>query len=246
MKKALVTGLNGRIAPYLKQELESRGVDVIAFDRNVLDIENRALQAQFVGNHSIDAIFHLAMGAETWVATLAGIALEHNIPFIYTSTESVFEPSSVGPFTPDSPADATGEYGAYKIACEQAARAANPNSIIARLGWQMFDTFEKDNLLTHVRDMHDEKSYLEASTEWKPAVAFVGHTMDALVNLAFAGTPGTYNIGGNEDGLTFYELVSRINTKYNLDWDIREGKDPSRDGRIIDDRLTVGRITEVL
>jgi dTDP-4-dehydrorhamnose reductase len=177
---------------------------------------------------------------------LAGIALEHNIPFIYTSTESVFEPSSVGPFTPDSPADATGEYGAYKIACEQAARAANPNSIIARLGWQMFDTFENDNLLTHVRDMHNEKGFLEASTEWIPAVAFVGHTMEALVNLAFEDTSGTFNIGGNEDGLTFYDIVSKINAKYGMGWDIREGKDPARDGRIIDPRVPCGNIKTLL
>lgn len=246
IKTALVTGLNGRIAPFLKKELERRGVQVIAFDRQLLDIENAELQAQFIANHDIDGIFHLAMGSEDWVATLARIADQRNIPFVYTSTESVFEPTSRGPFTPDRIPDSTGDYGAYKIACEQAALAANPNSLIVRLGWQMFDSFDSDNLLTHVRDMHNEKGYLEASTEWLPAVCFVKHTMTALVDIALRERSGIFHIEGNQQGLSFYDIVSRINQTFDQGWDIRPGTSPSRDGRILDDRVNVGQITELL
>lgn len=246
MKKALVTGLNGRLAPFLKTTLEAADVEVVPFDRQVLDIENAGLQKAFIENHKIDAVFHLATGPETWVATLASVAYELNIPFLFTSTESVFNPDSTGPFSPDHPADATNEYGTYKIACEQAALSTNPEVIIARLGWQMFDTFEQDNLLTHVRDMHDEKGYLAASTEWKPAVAFVKDTMACLLDLMRAAKPGVYHVGGNESGLSFYDLVSLINQRYELGWDIREGNEPSRDGRIIDERVPCGNIADAL
>lgn len=246
MQTALVTGLNGRLAPHLQLALESAGVDVIAFDRNELDILNRQQQAQFIAEHAIDCIFHFANGAESWLEILAGIAFENDIPFLFTSTESVFNPESRGPFTPEHSADATSDYGRYKINCEEAALKANPNSIIARLGWQMFDTFEQDNLLTHVRDMHNEKGYLEASSRWLPAVAFVDHTMQCLLDLMDAEEPGIYHVGGNESGLSFYDIACLINEKYELGWDIREGDFPARDGRIVDERVPCGDIADAL
>jgi dTDP-4-dehydrorhamnose reductase len=246
MQNVLVTGLNGRLAPYLRDALESMELNVVPFDRVLLNIEDRAAQLQHIKQNNIDSIFHLATGPETWVGTLAGIAKELDIPFLYTSTESVFEPTSKGPFTPDRVADATGDYGRYKIAGEQAALEANTDAIIARLGWQMFDTFESDNLLTHVKAMHDEKGYLYASSKWRPAVAFVGHTMQCLLDLMDAEVPGIYHVGGNENGLTFFDIVNLINEKYDLQWDIREGDDPARDGRIIDERVPCGLISDVL
>ena len=246
MQNVLVTGLNGRLAPYLKQALEQQGIAVHGFNRQELDINNRAQQLGYVRGNHIDAIFHLATGPEEWLACLAGIAGEQNIPMLFTSTESVFNPESSGPFTPDHPADAVNDYGLYKISCEQAALAANPNTIIARLGWQMFENFEQDNLLTHVRDMHNQKGYLVASTEWLPAVAFVEHSMQCLVTLAQQAKPGVYHVGGNEQGLSFYQLVQMINQKYQLNWDIRPGSDPQRDGRIIDPRVVCGSIAEQL
>ena len=246
MKQVLVTGLNGRLAPYLKAQLERDDITVSAFDRSVLNIDNRPTQLAFLQQNNIDTIFHLATGPEQWAGLLAGIAAELGIVFVLTSTESVFNPDSTGPFAPDHPADATGEYGAYKLRAETAVRAQNAKAIIARLGWQMFDTFERDNLLTHVRDMVNNEGVLFASTEWRPAVAFVGHTMAALVALAQQQQPGTYHIGGNESGLSFYDLVSRINRTYSCGWTIKPSTDPSRDGRIIDARVPCGRIETVL
>ena len=246
MKNVLVTGLNGRLAPYLKEALERIEVNVVPFDRTVINIEDRTAQVRYLKNHNIDSIFHLATGPEKWVATLASIAKELDIAFLFTSTESVFEPSSEGPFTPDRKPDATSEYGCYKIACENSALEANPDTIIARLGWQMFDTFEADNLLTHVRDMHNEKGFLYASTKWLPAVAFVQHTMQCLLDLMAAAAPGSYHVGGNENELSFFDIVNLINKKYGMQWDIREGDDPARDGRIVDERVPCGLLSEVL
>ncbi|GDY24890.1 hypothetical protein AHAT_07800 [Agarivorans sp. Toyoura001] len=246
MQRALVTGLHGRLAPYLKKALLAKGVEVFGFDRQQLDINNRDQQIAYIRANRIDTIFHLATGSEDWLAMLAGIALELKINILFTSTESVFNPDSIGPFSPDHPADADNEYGRYKIVCEQAALQANPHTIIARLGWQMFDTFEQDNLLTHVRDMHNQKGYLEASTEWLPAVAYVEHSMACLLQLAEQGQAGVYHVGGNEQGLSFYQLVQLVNQKYQLNWDIRPGNTPSRDGRIIDSRVPCSSITDQL
>ncbi|WP_416396454.1 sugar nucleotide-binding protein [Allohahella sp. A8] len=238
LKTALVTGLNGRLAPHLKRALNEDDVEVVAFDRTRIDISNRDQQQALLISQNIDAIFHLATGPESWVGTLAGLAREQNIPFVFTSTESVFEPTSPGPFTPAHPADATSDYGQYKIACEQAACQAHPDTLIARLGWQMFDTFDEDNLLTHVRDMHNEHGVLEASTTWLPAVAHVRHTMEALIQLAREGATGTYHIDGNQNGLSFHDLVTLINRHHQMNWNIRKGTEPTRDGRIVDPRLS--------
>ena len=246
MQRVLVSGLNGRLAPYLKQALEAQAIEVIGFDRQQLDITQRSQQLAFIKTQQIDTIFHLATGPESWLAILASIAHELDIPLLFTSSESVFNPESTGPFSPEHPADAVNDYGRYKIACEQAALEANPNTIIARLGWQMFDNFERDNLLTHVRDMHDNQGYLEASTQWLPAVAYVEHSMQCLIDLAKQAKAGIYHVGGNEQGLSFYQLVQLINQKYQLNWDIRPGSQPQRDGRIIDSRVPCKSISEQL
>jgi dTDP-4-dehydrorhamnose reductase len=246
MNRALVTGLNGRLAPLLKEALASMGVEIVGFDRAVLDIEDINAQRDYLKAERVDCIFHLANGSENWVGILAGLAKEFDIPFLYTSTESVFEPTSKGPFTPEREADATGDYGAYKIRCERAALDANSDAIIARLGWQMFDTFEVDNLLCHVRDMKNEHGVIHASSHWLPAVAFVGHTMQCMLDLMDAEVPGIYHIGGNESGLSFFDLVNLINEHHQLGWDVQESEDPARDGRIIDDRVPCGRIEDVL
>lgn len=246
MNHALVTGLNGRLAPYLKAQLEAKNIKVTAFNRELLNIEDRDAQRDFINAEQIDCVFHLATGPESWAGTLASIAFELSIPFVLTSTESVFNPNSVGPFNPDHPADADGDYGLYKIAAENVVRNQNPNAIIARLGWQMFDSFDNDNLLTHVRDMINEEGVLYASTEWKPAVAFVGHTMEALIHLAQRNEPGTYHVGGNENGLSFFDLVQLVNQKHQCNWNVQPSTDPSRDGRIIDERVPCGQIETVL
>jgi dTDP-4-dehydrorhamnose reductase len=246
MRHVLVTGMNGRLAPYLKKQLAHEGITVSAFDRSTLMIDDRTRQLAFLTQHGIDTVFHLATGPVQWAGLLAGIAAELDIGFVFTSTESVFSPDRSGPFTPEHVADANGDYGAYKIRAETAVRAQNPKAIIARLGWQMFDTFAHDNLLTHVRDMVTDDGVLLASTEWQPAVAFVGHTMAALVALAQQQIPGTYHIGGNESGLSFYDLATRINRTYACGWTIQPGSEPRRDGRIIDARVPCGRIETVL
>jgi hypothetical protein len=37
-----------------------------------------------------------------------------------------------------------------------------------------------------------------------------------------------------------------VNEKYDMQWDVREGDDPARDGRIIDERVPCGLISDVL
>jgi len=132
-----------------------------------LNIDDRAAQIQFVQQNGIDIIFHLATGPEQWLACLL-VLLLNSVSSAFSRAPKVFNPDSNGPFTPDHPAYATGDYGPYKIRVETAVCSHYPKAINARFGWQMFDTFKRDNLLSHVRDMVNNEGVLFASTEWKP------------------------------------------------------------------------------
>src|SRR5690606_35616278 len=89
--------------------------------------------------------FHLGMGAEEWAGRLASYARHHGLPFVYTSSVSVFGDASGlpdGPFRPQDEPTATDDYGRYKARCERAVLGAtqgrwSPGSAgrLMRTGW---------------------------------------------------------------------------------------------------------------
>lgn len=245
VRRVLITGLHGTVAPYLRTVLERNGYQVIGFDRTMFNLEDRLEQKKFVESNNIYGIFHLAMGSEFWASRLASIAVDLDIPFVFTSTESVFSDRYDGPYKTDQSPDSDTDYGSYKIRCEREIVASNPEACIVRLGWQIGASFQKNNMLNILNNLNKDNGKIEASTEWYPACSYIEDTVEELYKLFRDRESGIFHIEGNP-GYTFYEIVKALNDKYQCEWNIEKTTVPHRDGRLFDDRVGCRSIAEFL
>lgn len=244
MSKAVVTGLNGTIAPYVQRVLEREGFEVVKFDRSKVDINSEDAVVEFLDSVQPTHIYHLATGPGGWHVYLAKYAFEKQIKFVYTSTELVFSEENNGPYPVEKPADKPYDgFGGDKRATEEKIMAANPNVYILRLGWQLGDTFEKNNILAALENMHRDQGKIEASSNWILATAFIKDTADFIYRIPAEMDSGVYHLNGNP-GISFFELVNLINKKYQKNWNVVEMAEPKRDGRIIDTRVKLPMITD--
>lgn len=234
--KLLITGLNGTVAPWVGREAETRGWDVVAWDRGAVDPADEAAALAFLRAEAPDAIVHLAMGAESWAAQLAGFARLHGVPLVFVSTAMVFDASSGGPHRPRDQRTAKDDYGQYKIRCEDAVLTAYPSATVARIGWQIAPDGVGNNMLRHLDEQHARDGRIRASSAWRPACSFMSDTAAALCDLVQEGTGGPVHLDSNAlDALTFDQLVQKLGKKFERNWVVEVTQDYVHDQRLVNE-----------
>lgn len=138
--RALLTGMNGTVAPALAQHLSNHGHLIIRWDRSRVPIDNPDGIRAFIREARPDWFFHVATGSPGWAEWVARACAEQGVKFLFISSVSVFSPAQGGPLTVHIPPEPADDYGRYKYACEQRVRHANPDALIVRLGWQIGTT----------------------------------------------------------------------------------------------------------
>lgn len=147
----MITGAYGQVGFCLTQQAQENGWDVLAIDRDKLDITNpqavNALVSEFQPDVIINAAAHTAVDkAETEVDTsyainrdgpkyLAEAAASVNAAILHISTDYVFAGDKEGIYSESDQVAPQGVYGASKLAGEQAVTAANAKHIILRTAW---------------------------------------------------------------------------------------------------------------
>jgi len=238
--KALVTGLGGTLAPALASQLEARGWSVTGWDRSRIPPEDVRACLEFLEAENPDAVFHLALGSESWAARLAGWCGRWRIPFLYTSSAMVFDREPDGPHGVGDERTARDEYGRYKIRCEDAVLGASKRAIVTRIGWQIGRTRGGNQMLEALHRMSEVKGVVQASTAWRPACSFIEDTVEAMLGLMLAGEAGVFHVDSNaREGLTFFEVASRLARMHNADWKIQATEDYVHDQRLVDDRVSI-------
>ncbi len=242
----LVTGVNGTVGAALKRQLLANGHSLWGWDRTGVPPLNLTAAERFLQLINPDVLFHLAVASNptgianegwvmnvTWPTQLAQLCHQLNIRFVFTSSVMVFTDDAVGPFTPESVPDAREGYGYEKYTAEQQVRDANPEAIIARLGWQIGDLPESNNMI----DFLAKQEVVRASEKWFPACSFLADTAVALQNLAHA-TPDLYLLDSN-DRWNFYEIASALNDFHGNQWRIEKTADFIYDQRMRDARANL-------
>ena len=236
--KALITGLGGTLAPALASELGSRGWGVGGWDRSRVHPDDVRACLEFLEAETPDAVFHLALGSESWAARLAGWCGRWGIPFLYTSSAMVFDREPDGPHAVGDERTAKDEYGRYKIRCEDAVLGASERAIVTRIGWQIGRARGGNQMLEALHRMSEVKGVVQASTAWRPACSFIGDTVEAMLGLVDAGEAGVFHIDSNvEDALSFFDVASRLARMHGADWKIIPTQDYVHDQRLLDDRV---------
>ncbi len=243
--KALVTGVNGTVAPVVAERLAAAGHEVVAWDRSRVSPDDPTAVRAFVAEVAPTWVVHAATGSPVWAETLAEACERGGLGFLFTSSVSVFSGRGPAPLRPDAEPDATDEYGRYKIECERRVAAANPGALIARLGWQIGEAPGKNTMLTYLADTHARDGEVRASTRWFPACSFLRDTADALLDLMERGAAGVYHVDGNP-GLSFFEIAARLDRIHGGRWTIVAIDDFALDNRMADERVTIAPITRTL
>jgi dTDP-4-dehydrorhamnose reductase len=236
----LVTGLRGTVAPKVAARVVELGGEVAAWDRDVVPVDDVPACAAFLASVRPTGIFHLGMGAEEWAGRLASYARDHGVPFVYTSSVSVFgdapgDPD--GPFRPQDEPTATDDYGRYKARCERAVRAAYGEAVVARIGWQADPDGLGNNMVAQLAAQAQAASgAIRASRLWRPATSWMSDTAVALVDLATSGRAGTVHLDSNAtDGWTYPEVVRYVARVTGHAWAVQEHEELDHDSRLVGD-----------
>lgn len=230
--KVLVTGAKGIVGSAMIKYLKSRNIDTVEWDRKKVSPFDYNQMKSFIESVKPDILLHFAIasqgtGAENeswrinyeWTSELAWITRELGIKFLFTSTAMVFSDNAKGPFTISTVPDAKEGYGYEKLKAEERAVYQNPESFICRLGWQIGDTFEGNNMLAYLEKQYLDSGVINASTKWYPACSFVEDTVAEIYRIVTLEKPGLFMIDSN-DRYTFYDIASYLNKMYKRGWKI--------------------------
>ena len=232
--RILITGLKGTLAPHLAAQAEQAGWQVLGWPRELVDPADAVAAERFLQETRPDAIAHLAMGAESWAAQLAGHARMAQIPFLFTSSAMVFHHEPQGPHRLEDAPGAQDDYGRYKLRSEAAIWQANAAASIARIGWQIDPEARGNNMLAALDGWQAEQGKVEASRLWIPACSFMDDTAAALWRLLREGARGLYHLDSNsEQAWRFDELVLALARRFERAWQIEVTESYRHDQRLL-------------
>ena len=147
--RVLITGGGGQLASDLEELLSGRA-EVVARDRQALDVTDDAAVAAAFDEARPDVVFNCAAFHNVEVCEreedrsfevnaravkrLAERCAENGAKLVHMSTNYVFDGTSPDPYPEDAPPSPRSIYALSKLAGEYAALAYAPNAIVARGG----------------------------------------------------------------------------------------------------------------
>lgn len=239
--KALLTGLNGTVAPALAQALAQAGYAVLPWDRARHPVDHPDAVRFFIESESPSLFCHLALGSPDWAGWAARACADRRIPFLYVSSVSVFSAAQAGPFTildlpvPDD------DYGRYKLACEHRVLDAHPGAHVVRIGWQIGAAPGGNQMVDYLDRSFREHGRIEASTRWFPACSFLPDTAAGLAQVLQL-PPGLYHLDGNP-GLNFFEIAAGLNRLLGTPWNVAPVAGLVQNHRLLDPRVPVAPVS---
>ncbi len=247
MMKAIITGMNGTVAPVLAAVLQSQGYETTPWNRALVPPEDEAAGLAFLEREKPDWICHLALGSERWAEFLAQYAKEQGLGFLFTSTVMVFSNRPDGPHRVGDERTSQDDYGRYKIRCEDQIQAVSDEAIIARIGWQIGRTRGGNNMFEALHQMHEKDEVIRCSTLWTPATSFLEDTCEGLFQLMKRRQGGVYHLDSNaSSGLNYFEIVQGLKSLHHTSWVIEPDESYAHDQRMVDERIELPSLRERL
>ncbi len=196
-----VIGKTGQLARALLREGEALGHEIIALNREALDLTASAskIEAVISGLPSgldalvIAAAFTNVDGAETQSDTayavnatapaiIARACAAHDIPLIHVSTDYVFDGDADMPYLPDDDTDPLGVYGSSKLDGELAVLESGARALIFRTSW-VYDANGRNFLTTMLR-LAESKNTITVVDDQLGRPTYAGHLALAILRAA--------------------------------------------------------------
>ena len=220
-----------------------RGHDVAAFDRERLDITDRAAVDAVVGREKPDVIVNCAAwtdvdGAETrepaatavngtGAANVASAATAVGAFIVHVSTDYVFDGSASEPYPETHPSAPRSAYGRSKLVGEAAVAAAAPDShAIVRTAW-LFGVHGGNFVATMLR-LASERDEVTVVDDQVGCPTYTGHLAGALLDVAERRTTGILHVVGG-GRCSWYDLAVATFARAGVDCRVRRGSSADLD-----------------
>jgi dTDP-4-dehydrorhamnose reductase len=235
MYKILITGHTGFVGKSVCEAVLKQGYQVLGLSRTGCEIEGiinfprdltQIKTYDFLDQYAIHGIIHLAANSDlnnceedpvqsglinvNASIGLAKYAKKRHIPFIFASTDQVFD-GAQGNYSPEDDANPLNQYGTQKLQAEQEVLKICPQAVICRLPLMIGANggYEKA-LLENLKAGKEQTLF----TDEIRSVAKVEDVALALVN-ALESKSGIYHLGGPKP-INRYELGKLLAEKYGL------------------------------
>lgn len=243
--RAIITGMNGTVAPALGSCLREQGLGVVPWDRASVPPDSERAVRSFIERERPMWVCHIATGAPEWAEWIARSCAGLGVRLLWTGSVSVFSERAAAPIPPDATPDATDDYGRYKTECERRVMASNHDAVVARLGWQIGSAPGSNNMVEYLC-REAAKGALRISRRWIPSCALLSDTAAALVALMARAEGGVYHLEGNRAGLSLFDIARRINHAQQRGWTVEPLDEPVRDNRMDDPRVRMAQVGDRL
>ncbi len=217
------------LAHALVPELRSRGHEVVALERAVLDVtDQRAVETRFLAETPA-AVMHCAAytavdAAEVEEETALRVNAEatrhvaracQNIGalLVYPSTDYVFAGTADRPYHPSDPTAPVNAYGRSKLAGEQAAREAG-RALVVRTSW-LYGRGGANFVDTIIR-LAREQEQLQVVDDQIGRPTWTGSLACTLSDLLERGAAGIFHATDSGDPVSWYGFAREILAQQSL------------------------------
>lgn len=228
----LIAGGYGMLAQDLIARLGGAGDDVVAVDRDVVDITDAAACDEAVRGFDVvancaawtavdEAETHepQAFGVNaTGAANLARSAAAAGARMIQISTDYVFDGSATTPYREEEPQNPISAYGRTKAAGEWAVQAASPRHLIVRTAW-LYGAGGANFAATMAR-LGRERGAVSVVDDQHGQPTWTVDLADLMVRLVEAGVPGGVYHGTSSGRTTWYGFARAVMASAGLDPEI--------------------------
>lgn len=228
--KILITGANGQLGQDIQRRLAIAHNEIIALDRQNLDItQPQAIQGA-IAHHNPDILINagaytavdqaereidLAYEANTTAPKiLAEAAAHHNLGFVHISTDYVFDGKQSTPYRETDPTHPIGVYGKSKrdgeIAIAQVAQTRDLRYFILRTAW-VYGSYGKGNFVKTMLRLGAQREELKVVADQIGTPTWTYDIADAIAQLLM--TPdwenGIYHFT-NSGAASWYDFAVAI------------------------------------
>lgn len=223
--KYLITGYKGQLGYDVKRELLKRGVseeDILAIDKDEMDITNKEEVEMVVKGFNPNVIFHCAaftavdkaedMSDACYAVNVTGtknivdVSIETNSTVIYMSTDYVFDGTKDGLYTEEDNVNPKSVYGETKFLGEEEVRR-NPKHFITRISWVF--GINGHNFIRTMLKLSENHNELNVVNDQVGSPTYTVDLAKTLVDMAGSDKYGTYNVT-NSDYCSWAEFADFI------------------------------------
>jgi dTDP-4-dehydrorhamnose reductase len=237
MEKVLVTGSYGQLGTelnFLSSLLETHSFTFV--DRDDLDITDETAVGAFFLKNQYNVLINCAAytavdkaESEKEIAfkinadgagVLAKICLQHNCKFVHISTDFIFDGTNSFPIKESEKPKPLSVYGASKLAGEELAFAANPETLLIRTSW-VYSSFG-NNFVKTILKLCKERETLNIIFDQIGTPTYARDLAAAILIIIQQDEwkPGVYNYS-NEGVASWYDFaiairdIAKLKTKIN-------------------------------